>query len=251
MQATLTWTQAERGISIRTMEKSERAQRVGAAIRQARKQRSKVMRQIAEHLGVNVAAVGNWEAGQNMPSTDNLYRTAEFLNVDPAALGRGEVVFIDRDEAEPPADAEFVSSAMPAAMGPLDVPIRGNTVGGDDGDFTFNGEVAGMARRPPGIMHLRNVWALHVLSESMVPRYDPGEMIYVGGREPVPGDHVVIETFPAEGDKVGKSYVKKLIRRTASQVIVEQYNPKKELTFDRYAVKSIWRVIPTRELLGF
>lgn len=234
-----------------TMEKSDRAIQVGRAIRQARKQQGKVMRQVAEHLGVNVAAVGNWEGGQNLPSYDNLLRTAEYLGVDAVALGRGEVKFLEIDDVNPPGDAEFVTPAMPAAMGALDVPIMGSTIGGDDGDFTFNGEVAGMARRPPGILHLRNVYALHVLSDSMVPRYDPGEMIFVGGREPVPGDHVVIEMFPEEGAKAGKSYIKKLVRRTAKEVIVRQYNPDKEYSFDRYGVKQIWRVIPQRELLGF
>jgi phage repressor protein C with HTH and peptisase S24 domain len=236
---------------MRTMEKSGRAALVGRAIRQARKQRGKVMREVAEHLGVNVAAVGNWEGGQNLPSHDNLVRTAEFLGVDAVALGRGDVVFVGAQDQDPPGDAEFVSGGMRPYLGPMDVELMGIAVGGDDGDFSFNGEVAGLVRRPPGIAHLRNVFALHILSTSMEPRYDPGEMIYVGGREPVPGDHVVIEMFPENGERAGKSYVKKLLRRTEKEIIVSQYNPARELTFDRYAVKRVWRVIPWREVNGF
>jgi phage repressor protein C with HTH and peptisase S24 domain len=233
------------------MEKSDRAVLVGRAIRQARKQRGKVMREVAEFLGVNVAAEGNWEGGQNLPSHDNLVRTAEYLGIDAVALGRGDVVFADSSDQDPPSDAEFVTQGGRPNLGPMDVELMGITVGGDDGDFSFNGEVAGLVRRPPGIAHLRNVFALHILSDSMVPRYDPGELIYVGGREPVPGDHVVIEMFPPEGAKVGKSFVKKLLRRTEKEIIVSQYNPAKEFSYDRYAVKRVWRVIPTRELLGF
>lgn len=236
---------------MRTMEKNDRAVQVGRAIRQARKQQRKVMREVAEHLGVNVAAVGNWEGGQNLPSHDNLVRTAEYLGVDAVALGRGEVVFINPDEQDPPSDAEFVTGAIRPNLGPMDIEQLGVTVGGDDGDFSFNGEVVSLVRRPPGIAHLRNVFALNVLSNSMEPRYDPGELIYVGGREPVPGDHVVIEMFPQGEERAGKSYVKKLLRRTEKEIIVSQYNPVRELTFDRYAVKRLWRVIPPRELLGF
>lgn len=236
---------------MRAMEKSDRAVLVGSAIRKARKQRGKVMREVAEHLNVNVAAVGNWEGGQNLPSHDNLVRTADFLAVDAVALGRGEVVFTDSDDLGPPGDAEFIAAGAMLAAGPMDVELMGVTVGGDDGDFTFNGEVTGLVRRPPGIAHLRNVFALHVLSDSMIPRYDPGEVIYVGGREPVPGDHVVIEMFPADGSIVGKSFVKKLLRRTASEVVVKQYNPDREFSYNRYEVKQIWRVIPNRELFGF
>lgn len=249
MQAILTWTRASLPHQIRAMAKTEKSLKVGEAIRSARKQRGKVMREIAEHLGLDVAAIGNWETGRNLPSTDNLFRVASFLNVDPAALGRGEAVLLGD---EPVSDAEPITGLSLPPSGPADVELLGVAVGGDDGDFTFNGEVAGYVRRPAGIAGLKKVFALHVLSTSMEPRYDPGEVIYCGGRDPIPGDHVVIEMFPeSEGVAVGKAYVKKLVERTSSTIIAEQYNPPKQLEFDRYAVKHVWRVIPTRELLGF
>ncbi|MEQ1403862.1 helix-turn-helix transcriptional regulator [Neorhizobium sp. Rsf11] len=230
------------------MAKNDMKQRVGAAIQTARKRRGLVQRNIADPLGTTVAAVGMWESGKNLPSTENLIKTAEILRVDPAALGRGEVVYLDDVGL---ADAEVISDPGPPPSGPMDVKVMGVTYGGDDGDFTFNGEIAGYVRRPAGIATVPNVFALHVLSDSMVPRYDPGEVIYCGGRDPIPGDHVVIETFPDQEGQVGKSFIKKLLRRTGSEIIVQQYNPPAELTFDRYAVKNLWRVIPLKELIGF
>jgi phage repressor protein C with HTH and peptisase S24 domain len=230
------------------MAKTELSVAVGEAIRRARKQRGGVMRNVAEHLGVDVAAIGNWETGRNLPSTENLLAVANYLSVDPTALSRGEVVYLDD---EPLNEAEQVTGDIVPPQGPSDVPLMGVTYGGDDGDFSFNGEVAGHVRRPPGIAGMRKVFALHVLSNSMVPRYDPGEVIYAGDREPVIGDHVVIEAFPEAGETAGKSFIKKLVKRTASEIIVEQYNPPKQLTFNRYAIKSLWRVIPYRELLGY
>ena len=230
------------------MAKSDLSIAVGAAIRTARKQRGKVMRNIAEYMAIDTAAVGNWETGRNLPSTENLLRVAGYLRIDPVALGRGEVVYLDD---EPLNEAEAVTGMTFPPQGPTDVPLMGVAVGGDDGDFTFNGEVAGHVKRPPGIAGLRKVFALHVLSDSMVPRYDPGEVIYAGDREPVIGDHVVVECFPEEGETIGKSFVKKLVRRTANEIQVEQYNPPKTLTFNRYAIKNLWRVIPVRELLGY
>ncbi|ESW88715.1 helix-turn-helix transcriptional regulator [Mesorhizobium sp. C280B] len=223
--------------------------KVGAAIRRARKQRGLVMRHIAEHNDTDVAAVGNWETGRNLPKTENLLKTAAFLRVDPVALGKGEVVFLE--DAGPVADAEIVTDSGPLPAGPMDIQLLGTAVGGDDGDFTFNGQPAGYVQRPPGIRHLRNVFALHVLSDSMVPRYEPGEMIYCGGREALPGDHVVIETLPEENEQNGKAFIKKLVKRTAAELIVEQYNPPKTLSFNRYAIKNVFRVIPLKELLGY
>lgn len=229
--------------------KNEKAVLVGAAIRAARKQKGLVMQDIATHLEVEVAAVGNWETGNNLPSTENLLKTADFLGVDYAALNRGEVAFKDKDAALN--EAEIVTEAGPPRMGPMDIKVLGSGVGGDDGDFFLNGEVAGYARRPPGLAHVANVFAIHILSDSMVPRYDPGELLYCGGRAPVPGDHVLIEMLPEDGERNGKAYVKKLVRRTKGEIICEQYNPADTLTFNAYALKNMWRIIPLRELLGF
>lgn len=221
--------------------------KIGAAIKVARKRRGLVQRNIAEHLGIAVAAVGQWETGASRPNSDNLVKAAERLGIDSTALNRGELVFLDDENL---GDAEIIAE-IPPAMGPMDVELRGVSYGGDDGDFTFNGEVQGYVRRPPGIASLRNVFALHVLSTSMVPKFEPGEVIIIGGREPVPGDHVVVETFPENEGEAGKAFVKKLERRTAKEIVVSQYNPPKEITYDRFAIKALWRVIPTKELLGF
>jgi len=232
-----------------SMAKGELAIQIGTAIRTARKRRGLVQRNIAEHLGIDVAAVGMWEGGRNLPSTENLLSAALFLGINPVALARGELVYIDGTDDL--ADAEIISDPAPPPTGPMDVKLLGVSYGGDDGDFTFNGEVAGYVRRPPGIASLHNVFALHVLSDSMVPRYDPGDVIYCGGRDAVPGDHVVVEMFGETEDQPGKSFIKRLKQRTTKEIIVDQYNPAKEITFDRYQVKNLWRVIPLKELLGF
>jgi phage repressor protein C with HTH and peptisase S24 domain len=230
-------------------EKSEKAILVGAAVRTARKRKGLVMQDIATHLGVEVAAVGNWETGKNLPSTENLLKTADFLGVDYAALSRGEVNF--KESTESLNEAEIVTESAPLRMGPMDVRVLGGAVGGDDGDFFLNGEVAGYVRRPPGLAHVTNVFAIHILTDSMVPRYDPGELLYCGGRAPIPGDHVLIEMMPEDGEKNGKAYVKKLKRRTKAEIICEQYNPAKEIPFNAYALKDMWRIIPPNELFGF
>lgn len=236
-------------LSNATMAKSERAAAIGAAIRSARKQRKLVMQDIATHVGVSVAAVGNWEKGDNLLASDNLFKVAEFLRIDSSALARGDVVFLS--DAGSLNEAEIVSDPTMLQLGPMDVRVLGGAVGGDDGDFSLNGEVAGYVRRPPGLAHVPNVFAVHILTDSMVPRYDPGELLYCGGRAPVPGDHVLIEMYPQGEETVGKAFVKKLLRRTKSEIICEQYNPQGLRTFDAYSLKQIWRIIPPRELFGF
>lgn len=229
-------------------QKNDLAIAVGAAIRSARKQRGMSMKDVATPLKKTAQAVGNWESGANLPSTENLLDVADVLGLDVIALAKGDVRWITDSTLN---EAEIVTERSAPRMGPMDVEVLGGAVGGDDGDFSLNGEVAGYVRRPPGLESMMNVFAVHILTDSMVPRYDPGELLYCGGRAPMPGDHVLIEMYPQDGEKNGKAYIKKLKRRTKAEIICEQYNPPGERTFDAYQLKNMWRVIPPRELFGF
>ncbi len=246
MQVRLRWTKDESLPFIQTM--NDLSKKIGNAIRTARKQRGLVMKDVAEAIGVTIGAVGNWERGANVQTMENLRLVANFLKLDLMALNRGELKYLDEAQL---ADAEIITDPGPVPTGPMDVELLGVAAAGDDGDFTINGNGMGYVRRPPGLVGLKNVFALNVISDSMVPRYDPGELIYCGGRPPVAGDHVVIEMYPDDGASIGKAYVKKLVRRTSSEIQCYQYNPARELTFDAYRVKHIWRIIPPRELFGF
>jgi phage repressor protein C with HTH and peptisase S24 domain len=226
-------------------------EQLGSVLRQARKRKGMVLREVAAALGITPQAVGQWERGENEISMENLRAVAKILGIDPVAAHRGELQYTGAESTAPLNEAEPVTEPGLPSLGQKVVPVLGVTVGGEDADFYMNGQVVDYARRPPGAEHLKNLFALHVLGESMSPRYEPGELVYCGGRPPVPGDYVVIELFPEEGTSVGKCFVKKLIRRAGGRIECEQFNPPKTITFDTYAVKSIHRVIPLRELLGF
>ncbi len=132
-----------------------------------------------------------------------------------------------------------------------DVPVLGVAVGGEDADFSFNGDTIDQVRRPPGIAGQKGVYALYVVGTSMSPKFEEGDLIYVSTtRPPSIGDCVVIELYPESDDKPGKGFVKRLKSRNSAKVICDQFKPPKEITFNRERVKSIHRVIPWNELLG-
>lgn len=137
--------------------------------------------------------------------------------------------------------------------GVRDVPEYGAAAGGKrgDADFRFNGQTVDMAPRPPGIANKKDVYALRVTGESMSPKYEEGERIYVDPhRSPAIMDYVVVELHSSEEGEPGDGFIKRLVRRTPTKFVVSQFNPPKELEFDRDEVKSLHRVIPTDELLG-
>jgi phage repressor protein C with HTH and peptisase S24 domain len=85
----------------------------------------------------------------------------------------------------------------------------------------------------------------------MWPRFDQGEMIYVNpGRPPAIGDYVVVELAPAPGERNGKSFIKKLVKRTSETIVCEQFNPPMQLEFDRSEIKGMHRVVPWNEVMG-
>lgn len=141
----------------------------------------------------------------------------------------------------------------PLRMGdmPRDVPIMGNAYGGDEADFCFTGQITDYARRPPRIARDSAVFGVYVSGNSMAPRFTEGELIYASSSRPASiGDYVIVELHPANegGDTLG--YVKQLVKRTPTKIVVKQLNPEKALEFPNRRVKAVHRVIPWTELLG-
>lgn len=134
---------------------------------------------------------------------------------------------------------------------PQDIPVLGTAEGGAAGDFLMNGQTIDYLRRPPGLARTKDVFALYVTGNSMWPRFNEGEPVYVTtSRPPAIGDDVIVELHPASegGDVVG--FIKRLVKRTPTKIIVEQFTPAQELEFERERVRSLYRVIPWAELLG-
>lgn len=146
-------------------------------------------------------------------------------------------------------DALRLAKAPPVSR----IPIMGVAVAGllEDADFYFNGHASDYIDRPPGLMYAKNVYAIYVISDSMSPRFEPNELLYVDADRPaVINDYAVIEMNPNADGTAGPGYVKRLKRRTADALIVEQFNPPKEFALPMDEVKSVHRIVPWRELLG-
>lgn len=190
----------------------------------------------------------------------------------PHLIGKGtppitaEEVFALAGMAPPPLDAESVPHEQSTVSLPIDsppplpqradmpkdVPILGTSVGGSAGEFSMNGEVHDFARRPPGIIDRKDVFAVWVSGESMVPWRKNRELCYVERkRGPSPGDHVVIELAALDGSEERQAFVKKLVRRSATKVVVAQYNPPREIEYDARKIHHIYRVMEWSEVMGF
>jgi len=84
----------------------------------------------------------------------------------------------------------------------------------------------------------------------MSPRYEPGELIFVSPRRPARiGDDVVIVRRDGDGEQC--AYIKRLLRRGGEEVVVEQFNPPKEIRFLAADIEAIHLVLRMDDLYGY
>jgi phage repressor protein C with HTH and peptisase S24 domain len=148
-----------------------------------------------------------------------------------------------------PTEVIKVGEGWPDVGGGEWIDVRGVTVGGDDAFFYF-GDVIDQVRRPPGIRNAKNVAALNVAGDSMVPRFKSGELIYVQDRLAIPGDDVVVEMYAETEGDAPKSFLKELVRKSGRRLYCRQHNPRSDIEFEAGEVKTVWRVLTLRDLLG-
>ena len=146
---------------------------------------------------------------------------------------------------------------------PLDVPLLGTAQGsdleiGENGDVHFVEQmdlsllnVVDYVRRPPALANRRDVYAITVIGNSMADRYMEGDPAYVDPkRQPRAGDYVVVQLRNRDGD-THLALLKKLVRRTSTEIELEQAHPELRFAISAQDVAAVHRVIPWNEIVFF
>lgn len=242
------------GFSFIPMEKAENLATVGGRLRAALRAAGKLGRDLASHFQVSEQAVSQWLRNETKPEMAKIFALAEFLGVRAEWILDGSM---PRVAALPPkAVVDDKSSDDVLSINihnwPLDVPILGGGACGEDGVFEFNGQTLGYARRPPKFQGAKDIYALYVQGESMSPWRETGDLVYVHPHQPVKiGDYVVVEMVSDKpGDPTRPAFIKRLVRRTADKLVLEQYHPREEKTLPAKKIKAIHRIIGWSELMG-
>lgn len=162
--------------------------------------------------------------------------------------------------------AEVRPNDMPAPRYmqlPRDVPVYGTAMGtyksGGDGQEVEQtdldlAEVMDHFTRPPGYANRTGLYGLYVTGPSMEPRWESGDPLYVDPKRPPSiGDDVVVYLAQpsGSGEELEAVLIKRLVRRSASYIELEQFNPPLTFRVDMRRIKKVHRVIPRRELLAF
>ena len=118
---------------------------------------------------------------------------------------------------------------------------------GPDGWSLWNGDVIDMVDRPANLRGVPGAYAVYVVGASMEPRYHPGELVHIHPGKPLTiGAYVLVQRRPKDGDTPA-AVIKRLIKRTGSKIVLEQFNPHKTFEIRADDIVSIHRVVGSGE----
>ncbi|GHC61307.1 LexA family transcriptional regulator [Limoniibacter endophyticus] len=124
------------------------------------------------------------------------------------------------------------------------IPVLGEAVGGDDGEYLFNGSVLDYMPCPPSLYNVPHAYCVFVDGESMSPRYKSGETVYVHPSKPARrGDDVIVQIKAREEGASPRGFIKEMVGWSGSKLILMQHNPSRRIEFDRDEVVSVHPII--------
>lgn len=201
---------------------------------------------LADAVGTSQPQIKRLEGGDRKLTKEWAERLSPHLGVAPEALLFGLPDGVESIKVNSPTDAAQQEIELPNAVIRAKVeglgrkiPVYGQAVGGVDGEFLMNGTVLYEVMAPPVISHISGAYAVSVSGESMVPRYEDGEICFVDPKRRVKkGDYVIAQIRQEEHGPL-LAYVKRFIRQNSIELVLEQFNPPKELRFAGNTVVSV------------
>lgn len=212
--------------------------------------------EIARTLGVTQQAINNLFGGRSassiywkqiasmldIPETDMRQMMIE-AGRDPAKRTSLPSVTVHSVATAPMPDARIEGVVQPAPPTRM-IPVLGEAVGGDDGQYIFNGNIIDYVACPPSLANVPNAYSVYVDGESMSPRYRPGETVYVHPSKPARrGDDVIVQIHVNEDGTPPRGYIKEFVGWQGSKLVLHQYNPEKRIEFERDEVVSVHPII--------
>ena len=140
------------------------------------------------------------------------------------------------------------AAARDAARDSERVPVLGMAECGPDGWSLWNGDIIDTIPRPLNLVGAPRAYAVYIVGDSMEPRYYSGELAHIHPGKPVTiGAFVLVQMRPDHDGETPKAVVKRLIKRSATKITLEQYNPAKKFDIKTDDIVSIHRVVGSGE----
>ncbi|WP_181175186.1 MULTISPECIES: helix-turn-helix domain-containing protein [unclassified Mesorhizobium] len=221
---------------------------LGDLIRGAREGKGLSRLELAEAVGYSLNAIADIESGKvTRPSTEKRHALAEALGLAAdGLLEASRKATAAKGRVRMPRTEEDVLYRRPGLVPTMvhRVPVLGQAVGGTDGEYHFNGTIIDYVVSPPGMEDVPDAYAVYVDGESMSPRYEPRDTVWVHPGKPArSGDDVIVQIEGADKGNAPRGYIKRFVGWTDKSLRLRQFNPDKEITFPRNKVVSVHPVV--------
>lgn len=144
----------------------------------------------------------------------------------------------------PAPNAKILEEVIPMTKPGRMLPVLGEAVGGEDGEYLFNGSVLDYVACPPSLVNVPNAYSVFVDGESMSPRYRSGETVYVHPTKPARrGDDVIVQIRANDESLPPHGFIKEMVGWQGNKLVLHQYNPDKRIEFDRDDVVSVHPIV--------
>jgi len=213
-----------------------------STIKELREKKGLSQQQLADLAGTSQPQIKRLETGERKLTKEWAERLAPHLDIAAPSL------MFEMPGGEMPAPESNVVHLLELPNAEIrgkveglgrKIPVYGQAVGGIDGEFIMNGNILYEVMAPPTLSQISGAYAVQVSGDSMYPRYEDGEICFVDPKRRVrKGDYVIAQIRLEEHGPL-LAYVKKFVRHNAAELILEQFNPVKELRFPADAVASV------------
>jgi phage repressor protein C with HTH and peptisase S24 domain len=150
---------------------------------------------------------------------------------DAEGASRGDVM-AGKSNLTVPTPAIHISTQVHKTMGLF--PVFGAVEAGGGMSIVTSDPVE-YRPMPPHLGSVLDAYGVFIQGESMVPRYEPGEVVEVAPHRPMRHNiDVVLQSTGEDGER--RALVKRLLRWTDTEWHVRQYNPQK----DYVLLRSEW-----------
>lgn len=198
---------------------------------------------LADLVGCGQSDIAKLESGGKRSTIDWMVRIAPHLGVGPKDLlppAPGDAPLFKL----PGGDVAIGSRSAPA-LNPRDgremIPVRSAARGGEQEMFLHDGPIDWVPR-PYSLLNVRDPYALYMVGESMMPRFRPGQRLYVNPHRPITAGYGAVVT------KTNNAVmVKEYVRKTNSALFLRQYNPDEPIEIDLVEVVEIHTVVQVDE----
>lgn len=209
----------------------------GKDLKRIREQRDLSLEDVAEAIGLSSSQISRFESEQREPRLTEIIGMADFMGVLPAEI-YPELAKLADEFKERPTVVVKKQDRNPALHG---IPVFAAAEGGE-GELVISTDPLDYVTRPWYLGEVQDAYAVIVTGESMAPAYEPADIAIVNPRlSYLRGKDHIFTTKSDDG--TFRAMLKRLVKATEDEWVVEQFNPPKQFSLPRNVWADAKRVV--------